>query len=719
VFPPEPSAWEKQYLGWVTPVVVTSPAGINSVAASIDNGNSSVFKFLIDAKEYFLAENRNRDANNNGSTVYYINNGLLDSLKFQKDETGFQNGEIWKLKGSIIDIDEPDWSLPGLKNDTANFQGGILVWHIDENVIDEKIASNTINNDIKHRGVDLEEAKGAQDIGVKINTPFGQFIGDGTPFDYWYSGEHYVPVSVYKNEFTQTSIPNSKTYTNLNSRVCLRNFSVIGGVMTFNYDQCGSITNINSFPRFVGLDTTGFAQPIGIDYNVNGLDEIFINVKDSLYGFRENGSPIRVDMPNGFLEDSITNKISAYTTVSGNGYIVGTYDNDIVLVSFSIDSSTGAPVVERYNSGVRLTSPSLIKTDMTNMSNTVFTGTENGKIAKFNLSNNTFTFDSVSNTLIKELASSFSGGLPGYYSYIDAGNKFIAEGIFPSGQFNELQSVSVIVNNSENIVIGNNTITQNAPYSSINSSPVIADLNNDRNQEIIFTAGNKVWAVNRNGVVIDNFPFSVTGIDKITSGVSVADLNGDGVFEVIFGTGDGRVYAYSTNGKILEGFPLLAGKEVKSTPAIINNNGNFGILAYSQDGYLYGWKTSWAYDSSKVLWSNYLKDENHSNVNNKVSGTVVSGPCLPKEKFYNWPNPVYGKTTNIRYYLNGDASSIKVKIMDLSGELVTTLTGTAFSGFDNEVVWDVSNVQSGIYIGVIEMEGGCGETASIKIAVVK
>jgi hypothetical protein len=30
------------------------------------------------------------------------------------------------------------------------------------------------------------------------------------------------------------------------------------------------------------------------------FDEIFVNVKDSLYGFRDDGNPIRVDMPNGF-----------------------------------------------------------------------------------------------------------------------------------------------------------------------------------------------------------------------------------------------------------------------------------------------------------------------------------------------------------------------------------------------------------------------------------
>jgi hypothetical protein len=97
-------------------------------------------------------------------------------MNFTKDEDGFNSSDIWKLKGSITDVDELDWSVPGLKNDTANYQGGILVWHIDENVIEAKIGSNTINADIDHRGVDVEEAKGSQDIGVVVPTPIGDLI---------------------------------------------------------------------------------------------------------------------------------------------------------------------------------------------------------------------------------------------------------------------------------------------------------------------------------------------------------------------------------------------------------------------------------------------------------------------------------------------------------------------------------------------------------------
>ena len=63
---------------------------------------------------------------------------------------------------------------------------------------------------------------------------------------------------------------------------------------------------------------------------------------------------------------------------------------------------------------------------------------------------------------------------------------------------------------------------------------------------------------------------------------------------------------------------------------------------------------------------------------------------------------------------------MKIKILDLSGELVTTLNGTSISNADNEVKWDVADVQSGIYYGVIEADiDGSSEKKIIKIAVVK
>jgi hypothetical protein len=720
VFPPEPSAWEKQYLGWIDPIIVGNNGTYTTKAATLDvNGNESVHKILISGKEYFLVENRNRDANGDGQTIHYVSGGVLNTMNFTKDEDGFNSSDIWKLKGSITDVDELDWSLPGLKNDTANFQGGILVWHIDENVIEAKIGSNTINNDIEHKGVDVEEAKGSQDIGVVVPTPIGDLVSDGFFVDFWYDGNHYRPSNIYRNEFNQTTFPNSKSYSNINSRVCLSAFSTIGPVMTFNYQLCGNITNINNFPRFVGIDTSGNAQPIGFDYNGNGLDEIFVNVKDSLYGFRDNGNPIRVDMPNGFLKDSVAGYVPGFSPHTANGqtnFITGVYGNTVNLLYFSIDTATTEPVLIQYSANTNFTSAGM---QINNLgANMFYSGTQNGSIFRLNLDAQTFDYDSVSSRKIIQLATEFVSVNPGV-RFIDDQNKFLTETDIILGTQFDTQTDPVLVNNTNQIILINSVISGNLAINNVYSSPVTGDINKDGKPEIIFTADNKVFAVNQNGVLIDNFPFSVPNVSKITSGCSIADLNGDGINEVIFGTFDGRVYAYGTDGKVLDGFPIVTGTEIRSTPAIINTGGNFGIVVYSLDGYLYGFKTPWAYDVNRVVWKNFLKDSFHSNLNTQVFSSTAGSPCLPSEKVYNWPNPAYGKSTNIRYFLGGDVSGVSIKIMDLSGELVTTLAGTTHKGFDNEVPWDISTVQSGIYIAVLELAGGCSETASIKIAVVK
>lgn len=714
VFPPEPSAWEKQYLGWVRPIEVISNGTFQTKSASLDDGNSSVYKVFISGKEYFLIENRNRDAKKNGQTVYFVKNGITQSLTFDSDVEGFNYAEVWQLKGCITDVDELDWSLPGDKEDTLNYQGGILIWHIDENVIDANFASNTINIDINHRGVDLEEAKGAQQIGVTINTPFGAITGDGTPYDYWYNGYHQVPSSVYRNAFDQSSYPNSNSYNNILSRVCIKNFSAADSVMSFTYENCSPIVNINGYPRFVGKDTTGNTQPIGFDYNGNGLDEIFVNVKDSLYGFRDNGSPIRVDMPNGFLKDSVANQVVGFINVNFANYVAGVYGNSYNLLSFSIDTATGNPNV------TKITSNTTISTPILQLFNYIilYAGSPSGKILNLNPVTQVITYDSVSNRKINLLTERYTG-VNSAYQFIDESYRSGSNGWFPLGTQFDVNSDSVHVTNDNKLLLDGVEISRNLRISQINSVPICCDINQDGKQEIVFTADDKVFAVNRYGVVIDNFPFKVSGVTSITSGCAVADLNSDGVYEVIFGTGDGRVYAYSVNGKVLDGFPVLTGSKIRSTPAIVNTGSNFGIVVYSTDGYLYGWKTPWTYDASRVLWRNYLKDSRHSNSNTGKSSLSTTNPCLPQDRVYNWPNPAYGSTTNIRYYLGSQVNSVKIKIMDLSGELVTTLNGTVNSGFDNEVVWDVSKVQSGIYIAVLELDGGCNETASIKIAVVK
>jgi hypothetical protein len=51
---------------------------------------------------------------------------------------------------------------------------------------------------------------------------------------------------------------------------------------------------------------------------------------------------------------------------------------------------------------------------------------------------------------------------------------------------------------------------------------------------------------------------------------------------------------------------------------------------------------------------------------------------------------------------------------------ITELHGQSRAGLDGEVTWDVSGIQSGVYLARIEATGGTGShVAVIKIAIVK
>jgi hypothetical protein len=75
--------------------------------------------------------------------------------------------------------------------------------------------------------------------------------------------------------------------------------------------------------------------------------------------------------------------------------------------------------------------------------------------------------------------------------------------------------------------------------------------------------------------------------------------------------------------------------------------------------------------------------------------------------------------TYIRYFVRENAS-VRVKVFDLAGDLVAEFPGPGIGGVDNEVAWEVSGVQSGIYFARIEAAGaGNSGVTVVKVAVVK
>ncbi|NIP36684.1 MAG: M6 family metalloprotease domain-containing protein, partial [Thermoplasmata archaeon] len=109
--PTHPSAWSKLYMGWVDPTVISNYVEGREINY-MEGDSPEVIKLPTEkSNEYFLLENR-----------YQTNY---------------------------------DRYLPG---------SGILIWHIDTDVINQWIYYNRVNNNEARKGVDLEEGSGTQDL---------------------------------------------------------------------------------------------------------------------------------------------------------------------------------------------------------------------------------------------------------------------------------------------------------------------------------------------------------------------------------------------------------------------------------------------------------------------------------------------------------------------------------------------------------------------------
>jgi M6 family metalloprotease-like protein len=713
IFPPEPSAWEKYFLGWINPIIISSGNSEYTINTSSlpYSQEQTMYKVFINSSEYFLIENRNRNPLNTGQRIHTRNRAFLDSTLFTKDLPGFVSYDITGIDGNVTDVSYLDWSLPGSIDDTSNFRGGILIWHIDENVINAKFQSNTINNDINHKGVDLEEAKGSQDIGVTINTIFGEITGDGFFVDFWYNGNHYVPSNIYKNEFTPNSIPNTFSYSMSNNNIYITDFDTINAVMKFRV-RIGSdiIKPLPGFPRYVGMPVINSSNPVAFDVNGDNVEELFVNTINGIYGFRNNGQPITFSDSSGLILPSYgmttpaicyspalnSLRLVAISKPTENSSRIGLFrfDNNLVITDSVTETITGNffssfPLVFDSNKIVIGAQGMIYYKNLTSLQSG-FTDTNNGtvfRLAKTSQSSFVYSTDS---------------------QYVTVGN------ITGTGNTDILKTIS------GKILLNDREILSRYGITGITLPFTLADINKDRKQEILLINSGKLYAFNGNDVLIDYFP-STKFKGTAASGILSADIDNDGLIDVIAVNSDGDLYAINTEGRVLNGFPLKTGIPSYNTPALFISSDTLCIAVYGKDGYLYAYKTGYEYIPGNILWKNIYGDKYFSNNNYRTLSTSYTySEKLPSAKVYNWPNPVYESKTYIRYFINGNAGQVTIKILDLAGELVTKLAGSNYSNSDNEVIWDVSNVQSGIYYGVIEAEiDGSTETKIIKIAVVK
>ena len=763
-FPPEPSAWEKCYLGWVEPVMVTSPDTVVSLPAVSRSTPDTIYRVPVSAKEYFLLENRCRDANLDSARVTLLVGADTLRKVWGRDTSGFYAYSQDSLYGVVLDVDEFDWSLPGgVDSRTKEFyNGGILIWHIDENVIEAGIASDRVNANPGRRGVNLEEADGSQDIGqtyAQFTAPSGS--EDGSPLDFWYGGNP-APLRLRSNAFTPDSYPASTSNDGANSHVTIRSFSPRGPLMTARIlvgdDRMKPMAG---FPQKLG-SSPGRSGVVSADLDGDGAVELLVSTTGrSRYTDTAALSDARILAwrQDGRAYFPTTDSLANFVRVPGRSFgpaaaIDFRHDGSLAIASFSRasnDRTVGVPVVfssvdanhdgvadSLWQSGIGIGGDvydfvSVCATDS-------FVAWAGPVLLAAGIPGHTLWGGGGAH-FIEGLAA-----LGGTNSFVALGRDSTVERLSHAGRIWERRlpeglsgspavgdlagdgSLGIVVLGrsgrvyrlrSDGSLVTNFHADAGEPAA---SSPAIGDIDGDGRKEIVVAAGTRIYAFNAAGSLVDHFPIQVPTTQTILSSPVIGDLNGDGVMDIVITTQEGLVAAYDAHGSVVPGFPLQSGATYASPTLFRTVSGHLGLALASEDHYLYAWELSTAYDSTKLPWPMYLHDARMSGFESLPGSGRPAAAFFPSSRAYNWPNPVgrdHGYRTHIRYYVGEDAR-VNIRIFDMAGDLVASFGAPGSGGLDNEVEWDVSGIQSGIYFARVEARGTSQTAAAvIKIAVIK
>lgn len=180
--PPYPSAWVRAFMGWdevkVAPIGTGNNYNIKALSSVLDgefnSNDTSILLIPINSNEYYLVENRQRNLTRKKNLFKYDTTDNKEiSIAHYPFNVNIDNNII-ATSGS----DESNVIQEVRNNDVSLPASGVLVWHVDEKTIREKLPYNMVNTDSSYRGVSLVEADGVFDLGVEFVDALSQSVFD-------------------------------------------------------------------------------------------------------------------------------------------------------------------------------------------------------------------------------------------------------------------------------------------------------------------------------------------------------------------------------------------------------------------------------------------------------------------------------------------------------------------------------------------------------------
>ncbi len=653
IIPAPPDAWTRIYAGWETSTEVNYNDLINLKSGEANH----IVKVNIGQDEYFLIENRNnwyREDVGIDSARYVVWEKTQDHPDFVNvlmDSVGVKQNEY----GVITEISDYNLGLPA---------SGLLIWHIDEKKIQEGLNSFSINSNRRHRGIDLEEADGAQDMGYISNLftdPSSGYWGD-----MWFAEnqEYFRANAEGSMDFSSFTHPNTKSNSGANSGVNISNISKAGGTMSF--------TLSSSYDMAFLKDEN---KSILFQWDVDGDGDLdFVGEGDSLW-WGDDLNDIRT-----FYNDE-GEDIQACIVQNSNSTglaIVSNKQNEIFFKWFEFDSDIENFVLTWENKNTSIGSTRLLKAD----------GQHKQIWIIDDYSQSIVSVDSIINLNLTQ------DNLP----YID-NNHRISYSLDPMG-----------------ISVTRVPVSKNIIHKGDFNYLSLIDLENDGHAEVILTdKEGSIHVLNSKFIYKNGFPIEAKAIGPILG----LDIMEDENPELVYQSGDGSIRILNNEGveidRISTGDKLKGLGSYDGKQAILTEK---NIIKYKKSSNTN--RNAWNYTFGTPDFSRILMMEK----------TVTNNTYLmDADLTYGYPNPTYGENVIFRIQV-GQAEKIEINIFDLAGFPIEELnenfqlhnfsaTKYTLNGVV-EIPWDVSNIQSGVYLARVIVNGdGKSEEKIIKLGVIK
>ena len=221
--PAFPCAFNRMIAGWLEPVVIDAGAGaVTARLADINSGadtDTLCVRVPVTESEYYLVVNRVHDTN-------------FDSLfTFGDADSNLIPDNTDSLEGAEFDFFLTDLTNPGVRRYIPKYGAnvllrhtgsGVYIWHVDERVVAEAVASGFLPNDfVARKGIDLEEADGVQDLDRLGSAAFSL----GSFFDSYRTGDGNATV------FGPGTKPASMSNAGVASGIVIETLSAPGAMM--------------------------------------------------------------------------------------------------------------------------------------------------------------------------------------------------------------------------------------------------------------------------------------------------------------------------------------------------------------------------------------------------------------------------------------------------------------------------------------------------------